>query len=71
MLLLLIIPERFVIMVLQCSVSCGGGYRIREVNCVIPGLNNMVVEDAQCDHLPVPVRFEYCSLESCELCKEY
>ena len=56
----------FVLCCCQCSKPCGGGYRTRDIFCIIPRSGELV-ENSQCSaHSLPPNGFEYCNLQACE-----
>ena len=52
----------------QCSLSCGGGMRTRNVTCVSSS-TSLPVDRSLCDINVMPNSIEYCNLTPCELKK--
>lgn len=53
----------FVLLCLQCSVTCGSGEQTREVTCV--GSGGVKLEDASCSALFRPAAIRSCEMAAC------
>ena len=54
----------------QCSLSCGGGMRTRNVTCVSSS-TSLPVDRSLCDINVMPNSIEYCNLTPCEFLKKF